>query len=260
MAVALDIHDLTFAYSNGTAALAGLSLMVPQGETVVFIGPNGAGKTTLFLYILGLLGRPPREVSVFGHPLDSMKAVEQARGRVGLTFQNPDDQLFCTTVFDDVAFGPINQGLGEEGVKARVATSLAAVGLEGFEHRVPHHLSGGEKRRVALATIYAMEPEIMLLDEPTSSLDPRGRREVLHLLKAFTGTKLIATHDFELALEVADRVVLLSRGAIVANGHPLEILTDEILLKSAGLELPLIMRYFLALRESEARRSCGGGG
>jgi cobalt/nickel transport system ATP-binding protein len=253
MAVALDIHDLTFAYTNGTAALAGLSLSVPRGETVVFIGPNGAGKTTLFLYILGLLGRIPREVSVFGRLLDSLKAVERIRGRVGLAFQNPDDQLFCTTVFDDVAFGPINQGLGEEEVKARVAKALAAVGLQGFEPRVPHHLSGGEKRRVALATIYAMEPEIMLLDEPTSSLDPRGRKEVTRLLKDFPGTKLIATHDFELALEVADRVVLLYRGAILANGHPLQVLTDETLLKSGGLELPLLMRYLLALQGNQTR-------
>jgi len=253
MDVALDIHDLTFAYTNGTPALAGLSLTVPRGETVVFIGPNGAGKTTLFLYILGLLGRAPGEVSVFGQPLNSIKAVEQIRGRVGLAFQNPDDQLFCTTVFDDVAFGPINQGLGEEEVKARVAKALAAVGLKGFDHRVPHHLSGGEKRRVALATIYAMEPEIMLLDEPTSSLDPRGRKEVTQLLKDFPGTKLIATHDFELALEVADRVVLLSQGAILANGHPLKILTDETLLKSGGLELPLVMRYFLALQGNQGR-------
>jgi cobalt/nickel transport system ATP-binding protein len=122
------------------------------------------------------------------------------------------------------------------------------VGWPGFEHRGSHHLSGGEKRRVALATIYAMEPEIMLLDEPTSSLDPRGRQEVLHLLKAFGGTKLIATHDFELALEVADRVVLLANGVVLANGHPLEVLTDEALLQSGGLELPLVMRYFLALQ------------
>ena len=248
MDVILAISGLTFAYSNGTAALAGLNLTVTQGETVVFIGPNGAGKTTLFLYILGLLGRAPREVSVFGRSLDTMKAVEGIRGRVGLAFQNPDDQLFCTTVFDDVAFGPINQGLGAEEVKERVTEALTAVGLRGFEHRVPHHLSGGEKRRVALATIYAMKPEIMLLDEPTSSLDPRGRREVLQLLKAFSGTKLIATHNFELALEVADRVVLLANGTILANGDPLKVLTDEALLQSGGLELPLVMRYFLALR------------
>ena len=248
MDLALQIDGLTFSYSNGTPALANLSLTVGQGETVVFIGPNGAGKTTLFLYILGLLGRTPQEVRVFGQPLETKQAVEAVRGRVGLVFQNPDDQLFCTTVFDDVAFGPINQGLGADAVKERVTQALTAVGLSGFEHRVPHHLSGGEKRRVALATIYAMEPEIMLLDEPTSSLDPRGRREVLHLLKAFGGTKLIATHDFELALEVADRVVLLAHGAVLANGTPYEILTDETLLQSGGLELPLVMRYFLALQ------------
>lgn len=252
MAEVLRIENLTFAYENGTPALAELHLSVGPGETVVFIGPNGAGKTTLFLYILGLLGRPPREVTVLREPLSSRKAVEAIRGRVGLVFQNPEDQLFCTTVFDDVAFGPINQGLPAEVVKARVTESLAAVGLTGFEHRVPHHLSGGEQRRVALATIYAMQPEIMLLDEPTSNLDPRGRREVIQLLKEFPGTKLVATHDFELALEVADRVVLLHKGRIRADGSPVKLLTDEDLLKANGLEMPLVLRYFVALRPDAA--------
>ena len=248
MAEVLRIDDLTFAYENGTPALAHLSLSVTEGETVVFIGPNGAGKTTLFLYILGLLKRVPREVTALGAPLTSMQAVEAMRGRVGLVFQNPEDQLFCTTVFDDVAFGPINQGLPPEEVKARVAEALDAVGLQGFEHRVPHHLSGGEQRRVALATIYAMRPEIMLLDEPTSNLDPKGKREVTQLLKEFPGTKLVATHDYELALTVADRVVLLYQGRIEANGSPIEIMTDEALLRNNGLEMPLVLRYFLALQ------------
>ena len=176
MAAVIEIENLTFNYENGTPALADLSLTVHPGETVVFIGPNGAGKTTLFLYILGLLKKAPREVTVLGEPLTSATAVEAVRGRVGLVFQNPDDQLFCTTVFDDVAFGPINQGLAMEEVKARVAQSLEAVGLSGYDQRVPHHLSGGEKRRVGLATIFAMAPQVLLLDEPTSSLDPRGRR------------------------------------------------------------------------------------
>ena len=252
MAEILRIDDLTFAYENGTPALAHLDLKVEEGETVVFIGPNGAGKTTLFLYILGLLRKTPREVTVLGEPLNSMKSVEAIRGRVGLVFQNPEDQLFCTTVFDDVAFGPINQGLSAEEVKVRVAEALAAVGLTGFEHRVPHHLSGGEQRRVALATIYAMRPEIMLLDEPTSNLDPKGKLEVTQLLKEFPGTKLVATHDYELALTVADRVVLLYQGRIQANGSPLKILTDEALLKANGLEMPLVLRYFLALQTRAA--------
>jgi cobalt/nickel transport system ATP-binding protein len=248
MDAVIKILHLTFAYENGTAALQDLSLTVAPGETVVFIGPNGAGKTTLFLYILGLLKRVPREVTLLGQPLTSAKAVEALRGRVGLVFQNPDDQLFCTTVFDDVAFGPINQGLSAAEVQGQVSRALEAVGLVGYEHRVPHHLSGGEKRRAGLATIYAMAPEVMLLDEPTSHLDPKGRREVIQLLKAFPGTKLVATNDFELALEVATRVVLLNQGRIHADGPPLEILTDEALLHSGGLEMPLVLRYWLALQ------------
>jgi cobalt/nickel transport system ATP-binding protein len=252
MDTVIAIDNLTFAYQNGTPALHRLSLKVGRGETVVFIGANGAGKTTLFLYLLGLLGRLPKEATVLGQPLTSMKAVEAMRGQVGLVFQNPEDQLFCTTVFDDVAFGPINQGLGAEEVKSRVAEALAAVGLSGFERRVPHHLSGGEQRRVALATIYAMRPEIMFLDEPTSNLDPRAKREAVELLRAFPGTKLVATHDFELALEVADRVVLLHQGEVRANGRPLSILTDETLLKANGLEMPLVIRYFLSWQARQA--------
>jgi cobalt/nickel transport system ATP-binding protein len=249
----IRIDGLTFSYGNGTPALKDLDLAVRRGETVVFIGPNGAGKTTLFLYILGLLKQLPREVSVLGQPLASARAVEAMRGRVGLLFQDPDDQLFCTTVFDDVAFGPINQGLPPEEVRERVRDSLAAVGLAGYDQRVPHHLSGGEKRRVGLATIYAMAPEVMLLDEPTSHLDPKGRREVIQLLKAFEGTKLVATHDFELALEVATRVVLLHKGRIRAEGEPLEILTDEALLLKNGLEMPLVLRYFVDLQKTRRR-------
>lgn len=252
MAEVLRIESLTFAYENGTPALADFNLSVREGETVVFIGPNGAGKTTLFLYILGLLKRIPKEVTVLGEPLTSTKAVEAVRSRVGLVFQNPEDQLFCTTVFDDVAFGPINQGLPAAEVKRRVAEALAAVGLEGFEHRVPHHLSGGEQRRVALATIYAMRPEILLLDEPTSTLDPKGKREVTQLIQTLPGTKLVATHDYELALTVADRVVLLHQGRIRADGPPVQILTDETLLKANGLEMPLVLRYFLALKKQAA--------
>lgn len=252
MAEVLRIDGLTFAYTNGTPALADIHLSVAAGETVVFIGANGAGKTTLFLYILGLLRQVPREVTVLGEALTSRRAVEAIRGRVGLAFQNPEDQLFCTTVFDDVAFGPVNQGLSAEEVKGRVTEALAAVGLEGFEHRVPHHLSGGEQRRAALATIYAMRPEIMLLDEPTSNLDPKGKREVTQLLKEFCGTQLIATHDYELALTVADRVVLLHQGRIRANGSPLEVLTNEALLQANGLEMPLVLRYFLALQTQPA--------
>jgi cobalt/nickel transport system ATP-binding protein len=265
MADVIKIERLTFAYQNGTPALKDLNLTVRQGETVVFIGPNGAGKTTLFLYILGLLRKSPREVTILGQALDHAKAVETMRQRVGLVFQDPDDQLFCTTVFDDVAFGPINQGLAPEEVRARVSRSLAAVGLAGYEGRVPHHLSGGEKRRVGLATIYAMAPEVMLLDEPTSHLDPKGRREVIQLLQAFPGTKLVATHDFELALEVATRVVLLNRGRIRADGEPLEILTDEALLEKGGLEMPLVLRFFKDLQATprrwpgEARRLAPAG-
>jgi len=248
---AIKIDHLSFQYGNGIEALRDIDLEIAEGETVVFIGPNGAGKSTLLLLMRGLLAAPDGRIQIAGERLDGEKKVEEMAGKVGLVFQNPDDQLFCTTVFDDVAFGPVNMGLSQAEVTARVDRALGAVGLAGYESRVPYHLSGGEKRRVSLATIYAMEPGILLLDEPTSHLDPRARQEVISLIHSFAGTKVIATHDFELILKVADRVVLFHQGSIRADGSPIHILTDEDLLRENGMAMPLVVRYLMALHSGE---------
>ena len=218
---------------------------------MVLIGANGAGKSTLLLAMRGLLGNLDGSVAIGGKPLTNKKMVKEIADKVGLVFQNPDDQLFSPTVFDDVAFGPLNLGLSGEEVKARVRQALSVVGLEGFERRVPYKLSGGEKRRVSLATIYSMQPEILLLDEPTSQLDPRARQEVINLIQKFPGTRVIATHDFELILKAATRVILLKKGRIIADGSPVEILTDEALLQESGMEMPLVVRYLMALHTGD---------
>lgn len=251
MTPAIKVDQLSFQYGKGIEALREIDLEISEGETVIFIGPNGAGKSTLLLLMRGLLGALDGRIQIAGERLDSKKKVEAMAGKVGLVFQNPDDQLFCTTVFDDVAFGPINMGLPQAEVTARVEKALGAVGLAGYEGRVPYHLSGGEKRRVSLATIYAMEPDILLLDEPTSHLDPRARQDVISLIHSFPGTKVIATHDFELILKVADRVVLFHQGRIRADGAPVGILTDDDLLHQNGMAMPLIIRYLMALHSGE---------
>ncbi len=247
----VEIRDVSFTYENGVQALRDLNLTIAEGETVVFIGPNGAGKSTLLLMMRGLLGPLDGRISIVGQPLDHPRQVEALAGRIGLVFQNPEDQLFCPTVFDDVAFGPMNMGVSPERVRERVDGALRAVGLAGYESRVPHQLSGGEKRRVSLATIYAMNPDILLLDEPTSHLDPHARQEVTSLIQQFPGTRVIATHDFELILKVAERVVLFHKGRIEADGSPIEVLTDEALLKKNGLEMPLVVRYLMALHSGD---------
>jgi cobalt/nickel transport system ATP-binding protein len=247
----IEIRDLSFTYENGVEALCGVNLTIGERETVVFIGPNGAGKSTLLLMMRGLLGKLNGRIRIAGERLDHPGQVEALAGKIGLVFQNPEDQLFCPTVFDDVAFGPLNMGVAPERVRERVTAALRAVGLAGYEGRVPHQLSGGEKRRVSLATIYAMEPDILLLDEPTSHLDPHARQEVIALIQQFPGTRVIATHDFELILKVAERVVLFHRGRIKADGCPIEVLTDEALLKENGMEMPLVVRYLMALHSGD---------
>lgn len=247
----IQIQDLSYEYAGGVTALAGIQLDIRKHETVVLIGPNGAGKSTLLLVMRGILGALDGRVRIGGESLDTREKVEAMAGKIGLVFQNPDDQLFSPTVFDDVAFGPINLGLSKERVKERVSSALAAVGLTGYERRVPYQLSGGEKRRVSLATIYSMEPEILLLDEPTSHLDPRSRLEVIQLIQKFPGTRVIATHDFELILKVATRVILMNKGRIQAHGPPVEILTDEPLLQENGMEIPLVIRYLMALQSGD---------
>jgi cobalt/nickel transport system ATP-binding protein len=231
-------HDLTYTYPRGPLALDHLSFEAVGGESIGVVGPNGAGKTTLFLCLSGVLPIKKGAVQLAG--LDPSDPIQRRAlpAKVGIVFQNSDDQLFNTTVFDDVAFGPLNLGVGPKEVKQRVAEALARVGLPGFEQRVPFHLSGGEKRRVALAGVLAMRPEILLLDEPSMYLDPRGRRELIRLINSLTVTKLIAAHDLELVRETCRRVLLLDGGHLVSDGPTQAVLTDARLMEEHGLEVP----------------------
>lgn len=236
MEACVEVRGLRFTYPDGREALRGIDLTVAPGEKVALVGPNGAGKSTLLLILAGLL-HGEGEVRLFGEPLDD-RNVKRMRSRIGLVFQDPDDQLFSPTVFDDVAYGPLYAGLPEEEVNRRVAWALSQMGLEGFAERLSHHLSVGEKKRVAVATVLSMRPEVLLLDEPTSGLDPRARRRLIGLLAELPQTMLVATHDMRLVAELLPRTVVLDGGRVVADGPTAEILSDEHLLEAHGLERP----------------------
>jgi cobalt/nickel transport system ATP-binding protein len=239
---ALEIKNLSYAYPGGEKALIEVSLAVEAGESVALIGPNGAGKSTLLLHLNGtILPNGRGEVVVGGKALTS-RNLFWARSYVGLVFQNPDDQLFMPTVREDVAFGPLNLGLSPEQVNQRVLEALEQTGMKGFEERLPHHLSWGEKKRISIATVLAMNSPVLALDEPTSNLDPKGRRELINFLRRLKTTKIFATHDLELALELCPRSILLKEGQILADGSTGEILADESLMTKAGLEVPLSLR------------------
>jgi cobalt/nickel transport system ATP-binding protein len=240
--LAIRVRELSYAYPGGPTALHGLSFDVAEGESVALVGPNGAGKTTLFLCLAGVLTAKATQLCVAG--LDVTDAGQRRRlpTRAGIVFQNSDDQLFHATVFDDVAFGPLNLGLPAGEVRARVAEALGRVGLAGFEQRVPFHLSGGEKRRAALAGVLAMRPGVLLLDEPSMYLDPRGRRELIGLVNGLPGTKVIAAHDLEMILQTCARVLLLDAGRLVADGPAREVLADAGLMEGHGLEVPFSLR------------------
>jgi cobalt/nickel transport system ATP-binding protein len=239
-APAITVSGLSFAYPGGPPVLEQLRFDVAAGETVGLVGPNGAGKTTLFLCLAGVVRVPPGMARVAG--LDPATDRAQLPAKVGIVFQNSDDQLFSTTVGDDVAFGPLNLRLPVAEVRRRVTEALVQVGLAGFEPRVPHHLSGGEKRRAALAGVLAMRPEVLLLDEPSMFLDPRGRRELIKLLQDLGGTQITATHDLEMILDLCRRVLVLDRGRLVADGPADKILADAALMEAHGLEVPYRLR------------------
>jgi cobalt/nickel transport system ATP-binding protein len=235
MSCAIEARALRFRYPNGVTGLDGVDLSVRHGERVAVLGPNGAGKTTLMLHLNGLL-RGEGELEVAGLPVSGGNDRE-LRARVGLVFQDPDDQLFMPTVREDVAFGPLN--LGAADVAARVDTALATVRMGHAADRAPHQLSLGQRRRVAIATVLAMDPRLLVLDEPSASLDPRSRRELLEMLARLEQTMLVVTHDLLFAAELCERAVILSAGRIVADGPCLDILRDEDLLAAHDLELPL---------------------
>jgi cobalt/nickel transport system ATP-binding protein len=233
MTRAVSIENLSFSYPDGQPALKGISLTIDAGETVALVGPNGAGKSTLLLHLNGIL-RGEGSVAILGQELADHN-LKWARSKVGLIFQNPDDQLFSPSVFDDVAFGPLNTGYPETEVRQRVELSLRSVGMEGSENRSPHHLSIGEKKRIAIATVLSMDPEILVLDEPTSSLDPRTKWSLIALLKDLPLTKLVATHDMELVASLCSRTVIMEKGRIAADGFTVDILADIGLLETHGL-------------------------
>ena len=234
--LAVEMRDVEYTYPDGTPALRGVDLAIDAGESVALIGPNGAGKSTLLLHLNGIL-RGRGEVRIFGLAV-SQDNLREIRRRVGLVFQDPDDQLFLTTVAEDVAFGPLNMGLRGAEVADRVHQALEAVGMAHAGDRAAHHLSFGERKRVATATVLAMRPELLVLDEPSSNLDPRGRRGLIELLNRLPVTRLVVTHDLPYAYESCTRAVILAEGRVTGDGPIEQILSDEALLQRYGLELP----------------------
>jgi cobalt/nickel transport system ATP-binding protein len=234
----MEVRELTHAYPDGTPALRGVDVRIVPGESVAVVGANGAGKSTLLLHLNGLLLPTTGEVRIGGVPV-TRAALAQVRRTVGFVFQDADDQLFMPTVQDDVAFGPTNLGLTAPEVALRVRTALEAVGAAHLSARAPYRLSGGEKRAVAIAGVLAMAPSVLVLDEPSSGLDPAARRRLIDLLRSLTQTRVIATHDLDLVLEVCQRVLILHRGRVQADGRPDVLFADRALLELCHLEPPL---------------------
>ena len=233
----IEARDVWFAYPQGADVLRGLSFRITHGEAVGLIGCNGAGKSTLLMHLNGFLTPRCGEIPIGDTPLTA-QTVAAARRAVGVVFQDPDDQLFMPTVAEDVAFGPLNLGLPLDEVAQRVGAALERVGMTSVRERPPYKLSAGEKRAVAIATVLAMMPDILVMDEPTSSLDSRGRRRLIELLRGFEHTRIIATHDLELVVEICSRVLIMDEGRIVADGPARTILGDRELLHAHGLERP----------------------
>jgi len=227
------VNNLHFRYPNGLHALAGISFAILPGEKVALVGPNGAGKSTLMLHLNGLL-MGKYEIVIAGLALNK-ENLPQIRAKVGMVFQNPDDQLFSPTVFDDVAFGPLHMGLDEATVRQRVKDALAAVGMSGFAERMPYQMSVGQKKRIAIATVLAMQPDILVLDEPSAGLDPRGRRQLIQLLRDLPLTMLVSTHDMQLVRDLFPRTLVVDGGKLVADGDTTTILANEALLQAHGL-------------------------
>lgn len=232
----LSVTDLQFKYPDGRAALNGVSIKLCEGDKVALVGPNGAGKSTLMLHLNGILGGEG-DIEIGGMRI-SPDDLPVIRSMVGLVFQNPDDQLFSPTVFEDVAFGPLHMGLPEDEVHARVDEALEMVRMSEFRDRLSHHLSMGEKKRIAIATVLSMRPQILVLDEPSAGLDPRARRSLINLLRDLPITMLVSSHDLLMVRELFPRMVIMDEGKIVADGPTVELMNDETLLEAHGLEKP----------------------
>jgi cobalt/nickel transport system ATP-binding protein len=234
----VEVIDLKYSYPDGTSALQGMSFRIHHGEAVAIVGANGAGKSTLLRHLNGYLTPTAGRVRIGDLPL-TKATLPNVRRTVGMVFQNPDDQLFLPTVFDDVAFGPLNLGLGAEEVEARVTQALDQVEASHLRERPSYKLSSGEKRAVAIATVLSMSPDILVMDEPTTGLDPHARRCLINLLQGFRHTKIIATHDLDLVLDLCERTIIIHDGRVTADGATREIFADENLLRQSHLEKPL---------------------
>ena len=237
----VEAENLRYVYPDGTVALRDVSFRITHGESVAVIGANGAGKSTLLLHLNGYLAPTAGEVRI-GDLSFTKKTLQEIRRRVGMVFQDPDDQLFMPTVYEDVAFGPVNLGLSPEEVEARVKGALERVGAERLRERPPYRLSGGEKKRVAIATVLSMAPDILVMDEPTNGLDPFARRRLIELMKDFRHTKIFTSHDLDMVLELCERTIVLHEGEVRADGPTLDIFRDDALLAACRLEKPLSMQ------------------
>ncbi|NJC87027.1 MAG: ABC transporter ATP-binding protein [Desulfuromonas sp.] len=237
----VEVKQLRHVYPDGTEALRDVSFRIHHGESVAIIGANGAGKSTLLLHLNGYLPATSGTIRIGDHPL-SKETLNEIRRTVGMVFQDPDDQLFMPTVFDDVAFGPLNQGLTPALIEQRVTDALERVEARELRNKPPYHLSGGEKKRVAIATVLSMLPEILVLDEPTAGLDPRARRQLMALLQDFHHTRIITSHDLDMVLELCERTIVLHQGMVMADGPTLEIFGNETLLAACHLEKPFSMQ------------------
>lgn len=251
----LEARNITFSYDDGTEALNNVNLKVDKGDIVALLGKNGAGKSTLFLHFNGILRPDKGEIIIDEEKLKyDKKSLIKFRQKVGIVFQNPDDQIFAPSVEEDVAFGPLNLKLPMEEVQKRVHEALERVGMVGFEKKAPHHLSGGQKKRVAIAGILAMKPEIMVFDEPTAGLDPKGASKIINLLKELNEqgiTIIISTHDVDLVPQYANKVYVLHEGEIIGEGTAKDIFSNKELINKANLELPIIANFFKKI-ESES--------
>lgn len=256
MKPAIEVSGLSYTYPDGQRALHGIDLCVERGERIALLGPNGAGKTTLILHLNGIIGALTGRVEIGGLEVAGPN-LREIRRRVGIVFQDPDDQLFMPKVRDDIAFGPANLGLRGSALESRVDRALAAVGMEGLADRPPHHLSFGQRRRVAIATVLSMEPDILVLDEPTSNLDPAGRRELATILEALDLTILIVTHDLPYALELCPRSVVINEGTIVADGPTADLMADAELMSANRLELPYGFNPSVVERATSPRHRLG---
>jgi cobalt/nickel transport system ATP-binding protein len=232
----IEIKELNYSYPDGTVALNNINLDLFEGETLGIIGPNGAGKSTFLLHLNGLL-RGKGHVKIADLEVND-KNLKKIRSKVGMVFQDPDSQLFMPTVFEDVAFGPMNMGLSKDKVESAVTEALTKVDMLKSIKRLSHHLSFGEKKRISIATVLSMSPEILVLDEPSSNLDPKHRRDLINLLKELDVTQIVATHDMDMVMDICTRIVLIDKGTIVADGKVMDILSDKDLLESHDLELP----------------------